>query len=83
MIGLRACESSRLNTWITRKALKAMLCYFFGKKGTVEVTVEVVPGHVRSVKILGKIEFMRSGVKKRVWEVEGEWKGSIGLVVRV
>lgn len=66
-----------------REALEAVIAHTFSARPEIsELTADVDPGNVRSLRLLEGLGFERTGFAARTWLVGDEWKDSLYLSLR-
>ncbi|GAA0869868.1 GNAT family N-acetyltransferase [Brevundimonas basaltis] len=60
-----------------REAVEAAIGHVFTTRDIDDLTADVDPENVASIRLLERLGFVRTGFAERTWEIAGEWKDSL------
>jgi [ribosomal protein S5]-alanine N-acetyltransferase len=64
---------------LAKEALLAILRYLFVDRAFEEITADVDPRNERSIRLLEDVGFVKTGFRKKTFEIGGEWVDSVDL----
>ncbi len=62
---------------IATEAVGAVVDHVFRTRSVEDLTADVDPDNTASIRLLERLQFVRTGFAARTWNVGGEWKDSL------
>lgn len=74
-------DKDEINKGYMTEAIKKVVEIMFDDFGLHRIEVNVVPGNVRSLKVMEKLKFEQEGYSKRYLEINGKWEDHVHFAI--